>query len=307
MSFLLIIGLAFLGAAAALIARAVAITRLRMAVQVRQINTYGFAGDTANDALAQARSQLGEGINSLAERVGRAADARVQSLKPLPRGHLTAAGFYVLTQDAFHGYRVLASTLTPALAMLAVVATGGTAAGAIGMATVTAGLGWLSPAIFIRQRGRKRLDRIDRELPELIDVLTATIEAGLGFAGALQLAADRFKGPLGTELRFMQQEQRMGLSTDQALVNLVERCETPSIRAFVRAVVQGESLGVSIGTMMRNLATDTRKRRRQAANERVQKAPVKLLFPLVFMMFPALLVVLVYPAAHQLLTQLGTG
>src|SRR5437660_10730316 len=99
MSFLFIIGLAFLGAAAALIARAVAITRLRMAVQVRQINTYGFAGDTANEALAQARSQLGEGINSLAERVGRAADARVQSLKPLPRRQLTSAGFYVLTQD----------------------------------------------------------------------------------------------------------------------------------------------------------------------------------------------------------------
>jgi tight adherence protein C len=307
MSFLFIIGLVFLGAAAALIARAVAITRLRMAAQVRQISTYGFAGDTANEALAEARSQLSEGINSLAERVGRFAQARVQSLEPLPRPQLTSAGFYVLTPDAFHGYRVLASTLLPELAIVAVVAAGGTAAGAISMAAVTAALSWLSPGIFIRLRGRKRLDRIDRELPELIDVLTATVEAGLGFAGALQLAADRFKGPLGTELRFMQQEQRMGLSTDQALANMVERCETPSIRAFVRAVLQGESLGVSIGTMMRNLATETRKRRRQAAFERVQKAPVKLLFPLVFMMFPALLVVLIYPAAHQLLTQLGTG
>ena len=307
MSFLLIIGLVFLGAAAALIARAVAITRLRMAAQVRQIGTYGFAGDSANEALAQARSQLSEGINLLAERVGRFAEARVQSLKPLPRAQLASAGFYALTADAFHGYRVLASTLLPALGMIAVVASGGSAAGAIGMAAATAALSWLSPAIFIRQRGRKRLDQIDRELPELIDVLTATVEAGLGFAGSLQLAADRFRGPLGTELRFMQQEQRMGLSTDQALTNMVERCETPSIRAFVRAVLQGESLGVSIGTMMRNLARETRKRRRQAAYERVQKAPVKLLFPLVFMMFPALLVVLIYPAAHQLLTQLGNG
>jgi tight adherence protein C len=99
-------------------------------------------------------------------------------------------------------------------------------------------------------------------------------------------------------------EQNMGLSTERALANLLERCETPSVRAFVRAVSQGEALGVSIGAMLRNLAAETRKRRRQTANEKVQKAPVKMLFPLVFMVFPALLIVLLYPAVHQ---QLGGG
>jgi tight adherence protein C len=149
------------------------------------------------------------------------------------------------------------------------------------------------------------MDRVDRDLPDLIDLLIATLEAGLGFAGSLQLVADRFSGPLGEELRLTLREQNMGLSTEDALSNLLHRCETPSVRSFARAVSQGESLGVSIGTMMRNLAAETRKRRRQAANEKVQKAPVKMLFPLVFMIFPALMIVLLYPAVHQVLQQLG--
>ena len=97
----------------------------------------------------------------------------------------------------------------------------------------------------------------------------------------------------------------MGLSTERALTNLLERCETPSMRAFVRAVQQGETLGVSIGQMMRSLASETRKRRRQAAREQVLKAPTKMLFPLIFLIFPALLIVLLYPAASEVITQLG--
>jgi tight adherence protein C len=168
-----------------------------------------------------------------------------------------------------------------------------------------AAITWLLPAAVIRTRAQRRLDRVDRALPELIDVLTATIEAGLGFAGSLQLCAERFDGPMGQELRLMLQEQAMGLSTDAALANLLKRCDTLSVRAFVRAVTQGESLGVSVGQMMRNLASDARKRRRSNAQERVQKAPVKMLFPLVFLIFPALLLVLLYPAAHEIVTHIS--
>lgn len=93
----------------------------------------------------------------------------------------------------------------------------------------------------------------------------------------------------------------MGLSTNQALSNILERSDTPAMRSFVRAVVQGETLGVSIGTMMRNLALEMRTRRRQTAQERVQKAPLKMLFPLVFLIFPSMFIVLLYPAVHDLL------
>src|SRR5262249_18630270 len=115
---------------------------------------------------------------------------------------------------------------------------------------------WYLPAAMIRTRGARRLERIDRGLPELIDVLAATIEAGLGAGGSLQMVARGFDGPLGAELRLTLQEQTMGLSTERALENMLERCETASIRAFVRAVLQGDALGVSIGTTLRNLATE---------------------------------------------------
>jgi tight adherence protein C len=149
------------------------------------------------------------------------------------------------------------------------------------------------------------MNEVDRRLPELVDVLIATVEAGLGFAGSLQLVASRFDGPLGQELRLMLREQSMGLSTEQALSNLLGRCDTPSVRSFARAVTQGESLGVSIGSMLRNLASEVRKRRRQTLREKIMKAPVKMLFPLIFLIFPALFLVLLYPAAYNILHALS--
>ena len=189
----------------------------------------------------------------------------------------------------------------PALLALEVISTGRSMGLAILLALLAAAACWVLFGAFVRHRSEIRLSALDHQLPELIDVLTATIEAGLGFAGSLQLVAGRFKGPLGNELRLALQEQSMGLSTNQALSNVLERSDTPAMRSFVRAVLQGETLGVSIGTMMRNLAVEMRTRRRQAAHERVQKAPVKMLFPLVFLIFPAMLIVLLYPAAHELL------
>ena len=91
----------------------------------------------------------------------------------------------------------------------------------------------------------------------------------------------------------------MGLSTIEGLRNMLVRCDTPSMRSFIRAVLQGEALGVSIGEIMRNLALEMRKRRRQGAEERAQKAPVKMLFPLIFLIFPAMFVVLLGPVIFK--------
>jgi tight adherence protein C len=303
---LFLLGLLLLGAAAALLVRAVALPRLRVGEQLRQIDTYGFGTPAGEAELATDRSSDGK-LNEFAARVGRFTAAHVETVKPLPRKPLLAAGYYSLSPEAFHGYRVLAATSIPALVVLNAIASGKPAVTAIALAMVTAVLGWQLPGTFIRQRGQTRLERVDRDLPELIDVLTATIEAGMGFAGSLQLVSERTQGPLGIELRLALQEQSMGLSTEQALTNMVDRCDTPSTRAFVRAVLQGEALGVSIGAMMRNLASDTRKRRRAAAQERIQKAPVKMLFPLVFLIFPAVLLVILGPAVYQLMQGLKAG
>ncbi len=97
----------------------------------------------------------------------------------------------------------------------------------------------------------------------------------------------------------------MGLGMSEALINTLGRVDTPNMSAFVRSVVQGNALGVSMGVVMRNLAADMRVRRRQQAEERAHKAPVKMLFPLIFFMFPALLTVILGPAMFEITKQLG--
>ena len=147
--------------------------------------------------------------------------------------------------------------------------------------------------------------QIDYELPELIDLLVVSVEAGVGFSGSLRIAAERLTGPLGQELRLTLQEQNMGLSTTEALENLLVRADTPGVRSFVRSVIQGETLGVSIGQIMRNLAGEMRKRRKAAAEEQAQKAPIKMLFPLIFLIFPAMFVVLLIPAFINFFRAIG--
>ena len=307
MALIILIGVLLVGAAAALIVRALALPKLRVSAHLRQIDTYGFRpGDAVAERTGAAQPPLGERVNRLAERVGRSVTGRGWRA-PVEGRSLRAAGVYSITPEAFHGYRVMASVALPALVLLLSASAGSFALLNVVQMLALAGLVWFAPAMLVRSRAQRRMDDVDRALPELIDVLAATMEAGLGFAGSLQMVAERFDGPLGQELRLTMQEQRMGLSSEHALSNLVERCDTPSMRAFVRAVLQGESLGVSIAAMMRNLASETRARRRQLAQERIQKAPVKMLFPLIFLIFPALLIVLLYPAFTQVFSTLGGG
>jgi tight adherence protein C len=302
MALLIIIGVLFIAGAAALLARAVALPRVRMSAQLRQIESYGFGAEEVVTEAPAEISSVREHLNQLAGRIGRRTEGSGWRA-PVTKIKLRAAGVYTIEPDVFHGYRVLASVALPSFVLLTGLQS--LSSSRILLIVIAGALTWFGPALLIEKRAQRRMDRIDRDLPELIDLLTATIEAGLGFAGSLQLVADRFHGPLGQELRLTLHEQSMGLSTERALENLLERCDTPSVRAFSRAVSQGETLGVSIGTMMRNLAAETRKRRRQLATEKVQKAPVKMLFPLVFCVFPALFVVLLFPAVYRVVEQLG--
>jgi len=143
------------------------------------------------------------------------------------------------------------------------------------------------------------------EVPELIDLLVVTVETGHGLTAAFRLAGDRIRGPLGDEVRLTVQEQAMGLSAHEALSNMIARSDTPALRSFVRSVIQGESLGVSIGDILRAVADDMRKRRRQRAEEQAQKAPIKMLFPLAFCIFPSMFIVLLGPSVFDLIDTLG--
>jgi Flp pilus assembly protein TadB len=301
---LFLIGILFLAAAAGLLVRAITIARVRVTAQVRQIESYGFNASEEFVATAKPYRGVSGHLGDLAERIGRSVGGTGWRA-PVTTPQLRGAGLYALTPEQFQGYRVILTGALPVLILLDAVLAGTFSVLTVLLIVVAMTLAWFGPALLVGTRAQRRMDRVDRDLPELIDLLIATIEAGLGFAGSLQLVADRFGGPLGQELRLTLREQSMGLSTERALANLLERCETPSVRAFVRAISQGESLGVSIGTMMRNLAAETRTRRRQRAYEQIQKAPVKMLFPLVFLVFPALLIVLLYPSVYAALQQLG--
>jgi tight adherence protein C len=290
------------GASAALVARAAVMPRLRASETLGRIGSYGFASRPGEDEGAgAARTALDRVATSVGGVAGRFGGFREASL----RRSLVAAGIYGLAPRKFLGYRILSALCAPAAWIWLASTTGFGGLLAVAGTLIALLMGWRAPMMIVQRRTRERAANIDYELPNLIDLLVVTVEAGLGFTGSLQLAAERFTGPLGDELRLTLQEQSLGLSTNEALRNLVDRSVTPLMRSFVRSVLQGETLGVSIGQIMRDLAVDMRKRRRQAAEERAQKAPIKMLFPLVFLIFPAMFVVLLGPAVFSFLEAFG--
>jgi tight adherence protein C len=121
------------------------------------------------------------------------------------------------------------------------------------------------------------------------------------------VAAARVHGPLADEMRRVMREQSLGVSMGSALRAMAERTDAPSVRTFATTLVQGERLGISVGQMLRTLAVDIRKRRRALAEEKAHKTPVKILFPLVLLIFPALFIVLLAPAVLSVLGGFGNG
>ena len=302
MLLLFVMGLVLCGVSVVLVARAAVMPRLRASETLGRIGSYGFTSRQIEEAgPGAARTALDGVAASVGGLAGRLAGFREASV----RRSLVAAGIYGLAPRKFVGYRILCALAVPTVWLWLSSTAGYPALLAVTGAFLGLLIGWTAPMSIVRRRTRARVETIDYELPNLIDLLVVTVEAGLGFTGSLQLAAERFTGPLGEELRLTLQEQNMGLSTNEALRNLLERCDTPLMRSFVRSVLQGETLGVSIGQIMRDLAVDMRKRRRQAAEERAQKAPIKLLFPLVFLIFPAMFVVLLGPAVSYFLEAFG--
>lgn len=288
-----LIGLLLTAAAVALVAQGLRVSRLRASETLGRIGRYGFAGPVELSPVGGLRGVL----EDTAAAVGSFLSGRLQLFdEQRLRKELVSAGMYRITPRMIVGYQALAAVVLPALwTWLAIAAAMKVALIVMGF-IVAVVVGWFGPSWYVTQRATARLVQIDYDMPELIDLLVVTVEAGLGLAAALQLASERLKGPLGEELRIVLQEQRMGLSTLQALEAMLNRCPTPAMRSFVRAMIQGERLGVSIGQILRSLALEMRKRRRATAEERAQKAPIKILFPLIFMIFPAMFLVILGPA-----------
>jgi tight adherence protein C len=299
---LALIALVCAGATLGLLMRALVLPRAQADARVREIGAYGFAaalpaGATAVPAPSGSRPLIGA-VTRLGDLIARqVGPVREEKL----RSELLAAGVYGMPPRALLGSSLVCALLFPLAG-----ATYDISSPILKLALIAllARIGWGAPLFIVRRRARTRLQAIDRALPDLIDLLVVTVEAGLGFSGSLQVAAGRMTGPLGDELRLTLQEHKMGRALRESLEQMLARADTPAMRSFVRAVTQGEALGVSIGSILRGLSVEMRRRRRQIAEERAQKAPVKMLFPLVFLIFPALGIVLLAPAAISILDSL---
>jgi tight adherence protein C len=300
MMLLAILSLVLAGVAIAAVTRAVSVPRLRADDRLRQIGAYGYGAADGLGGDAASRSARGPAdiIGSwLSPRIGR---EREEAL----RRELVSAGMYTLEPRTLLGYRVLAAAAGGMFGLLAdpLIVVPGPIVDTLFLAYC----GWSVPLTIVHRRATARLAEIERGIPDLIDLLVIMMESGSGFGNAVRQCAGRTKGALGQELRLSLQEQRFGLSLEESMEHMLLRTDTPSMRSFVRSVTQGEALGVSIGSIMRNLAHEMRLRRRQRAEERAQKAPVKMLFPLIFCILPALMVVLIAPALIQIAQTLGS-
>ena len=157
--------------------------------------------------------------------------------------------------------------------------------------------GFFVPDLLVYNAGLKRQELIQKTLPDALDMLTVSVEAGLGFDAALSQVTKNTDGPLAGEFFRVLQEMQIGKSRAGAFRDMTERTTVPDLRAFVSSLVQADTLGIPIGGVLREQAKEMRLKRRQRAEEKAQKIPIKILFPMIFCIFPALFVVIIGPGA----------
>jgi tight adherence protein C len=183
------------------------------------------------------------------------------------------------------------------LAIAAVSTMGFSAGQSVLVMALLPGVGALLPSVVVKRKATERSTAIFKDLPDSLDLLAISVEAGVGFEAALDVVCSNFDSPLADEFRRTLQEMELGLGRREALANLRARTDVPELSTFIMALTQADALGMPIGRVLHTQALEIRSRRRQWAREKAAKLPVKILFPLVLFIFPAVLVVILGPAA----------
>ena len=164
-----------------------------------------------------------------------------------------------------------------------------------------------APKSWLDRKVEERVASILRDLPDTLDLLAISVEAGMAFEGALNVVCQNFSSPLADEFGRTLREMELGLPRREALQNLKRRTEVPALSNFVLTLTQADALGMPIGRVLKTAAEEMRNRRRQWAREKAAKLPVKILFPLVLFIFPSIFIVLLGPAASQIVESFSSG
>jgi tight adherence protein C len=165
-----------------------------------------------------------------------------------------------------------------------------------------AAVGYMAPNFVLNARVRSRQSAVAAELPDALDLLSVSVEAGLGFDGAVQKLTEHMDGPLIEEFELALGEIRIGEGRQEALKKMAERSSSQEMGSFVRAIIQADQLGISLGRILRIQASDSRLKRQLLAEEKAMKAPIKMLFPTVLFIFPSMFIVILGPAFLNLST-----
>ena len=293
MTLLLVLAVFCLAGAAFLVSELVTLPSRQRSLSVRRAATYGkmeVPSGTPQEGLRERLvAPIGDWLARWALRVNpRASTDTVErrlmaaglGLKLSPTGFLAIKGLLALL--GFSLGAMIGSSR----------GLGGVLLGALALGA----LGFFGPdyALTLKARGRK--EKVRAELPDALDLLAVSVEAGLGFDAAIAKLNEHMDGPLAQEFGLTLSEMRIGESRSEALKRMSDRVDAPELSAFTRAIVQADQLGTSLGRILRVQAADARLRRQAAAEERAMKAPIKMLFPTVLFIFPAMFLVILGPA-----------
>lgn len=212
-----------------------------------------------------------------------------------------------MTVQTFLFILFVATTALPAAAFLAVYSNAGGAPGgrALMLVPLAALFGFLAPMLLLRRRAKNRQTTFWKALPDAMDLLTTCVEAGLSLDFAFQRVSERQRGPVGDEINRMLREKALGQTRREALTAMADRIDLPDVNVFVNSVIQAETLGTSIGQVLRTQSRQLRIRRRQRAEQVARQAAPKMVFPLVFFIMPSLFIVVLGPIIINAFQVLG--
>ncbi len=205
------------------------------------------------------------------------------------------------TPSEFFGIRAIAAVVLGGLIFLVLSLAKTELPARLGMTLVFTVLGFMLPALWLGGKIRNRKTGVIKALPDALDLLTICVEAGLGFDQAMQKVAEKWDNELSRTFGRVLYELRLGKTRREALRDAAQRVDVGDVTSFVAAVIQSEQLGVSIAKVLRIQSDQMRVRRRQRAEEKAHQAPVKMLFPMVFLIFPSIWIVLLGPAILQVM------